>query len=1427
MLSSLKGKDILGGMNKDTYLTQLNNAIKLNSTSFNAWKTNLPTKELQKFGEIVYKSNEKINTFDSYVKKSSQGLKGFSSAFGSTMKSVATNMGVMLAVTLAFKAVAWAFDKLNVTFEEQKEKVDGLTEGYNKLQTELDNLKSKNPSELTQSEKDRISYLEYRLKLEKQLLDIENRKLADSAIYGKGDITSGGIQSNTANLNVDFITNGGVIDDQLNKLAEVRKAIQNIDVNDPNFSSKLESLSNKEQKINDILDERKNKYTELEVQYLKNADDIKAIIDSGAYANDKKALKDAQGLMDYNLNQAKLVRDVILETQNTTSHVDFYSSDGFKKVEEDLKSLASQGKLTADALADNKYSELNELMKSLGITIEDLIRKMNGMSSDSEAAMAPLTSAVDEYSSAISALPAQLAEIEDIQSKVNDGYSFSYDEIEKLKSKYPELEKAIYRTADGWGIEKDAVDLLHTSTGELGDQYLNVQKTMTEALNSDMAARLSNLGIELEGIKTIADAYAEIAKARKNAGSTSLPEGTSGATLPSSNADFKKLIGISTASQDVIDYGKTVEKFGELQNKLKDIQAGRVSGGSPSKSKSKSSKEDYKAEIDKYKELSDAVEAVRDSIEKLKLDYDNTDSLEEQIRIKEQLITLYEDEKKALDALNKARDIEIAQNAEKLRKAGFQVEYDPASDSLQIKNREHLNSLSQKTIKEYEDLIKKTDDLNDANRENAKQWMELGYTISGAAKEIDKLKSDQYDAYIEDAEHSIELLSNRNDSLGKSITIIQDMMEQAAQRRNDLIAKGYEANKKAIQKLESDWISYYDRRIEAEKKVLEAQKESKDATINAVTSLLDDQIKGIDDQIKALQKLNDERKEALDLQKAQADLDAAREQKTKRVLRKGLGFVQEADQDAIAEAQENLSDIQYNNRISALEKEKEVIEEYKELWSSIPDEYEKAQNELIAEQELGAHWEDKITDIRLTTYKSFKNDYFDLQDDIADKTEELNNHLNEQYIQMVNTFQQMAELMGKTPSGSNSIESMMSESDKAAIKAAQSAYNTAKAQGNKTAMDSAHSMAESIRDKYRTGSTSTSDITPTGTPITNASNTTSYTKQPYELVSTTKTGGSSSGGNSSLKAEYERQLSLAKQYGGSDAYKSRLESAIAREVSGAGHTIETYNNGTTTSTIVKATNQAEATMSADDIRKKNEASVKNNTNSLDKLGTGLKGNTNATEYAGNTISDAADTMAESNKETASSFTSAISSFIGSLGSSSSDGGSSKTNSRVETGSSSSSSSSSSSAFSAVKKLASSATSAVKSVVSKLTSSKKKASGGINLPADTYNTDELGDELKIEPQQGNWVTVTNGTSILPADISRNLMDFGSDPTAYLRQASANQIAGVTRIQNNNTTPITHVSIAKLETNLPGVKNVMEFMEELNNLPQLLNQYNSKS
>lgn len=240
------------------------------------------------------------------------------------------------------------------------------------------------------------------------------------------------------------------------------------------------------------------------------------------------------------------------------------------------------------------------------------------------------------------------------------------------------------------------------------------------------------------------------------------------------------------------------------------------------------------------------------------------------------------------------------------------------------------------------------------------------------------------------------------------------MMNAAVERMMKLAKEGYEKNKDEIQDLQRDWMDYYDKRLEREKEILEMQLDKKDGALDAVINLIDEQIKQLDDELDSMKKLNEERKEALELQKAQAALDKAKDQKVRKVLRDGKGYVYEADEDAVKEAEENLADLKYESKVSSIEKEKEKLEEYKNLWAEIPNLFEKYQNELLAEQILGAGWEQKILDGRLDVYNDFKDSYFDLQQDIFDKTEELNNHMNQEYLDMMEMFQKMTE-MAETP----------------------------------------------------------------------------------------------------------------------------------------------------------------------------------------------------------------------------------------------------------------------------------------------------------------------------------------------------------------------------------------------------------------------------
>lgn len=434
------------------------------------------------------------------------------------------------------------------------------------------------------------------------------------------------------------------------------------------------------------------------------------------------------------------------------------------------------------------------------------------------------------------------------------------------------------------------------------------------------------------------------------------------------------------------------------------------SSGSKGSKGGSGSKDKYTADIDKYKELSDAVENVKDKIDELNDAYDATDNIDEQISLKNVLIGLYKDEQDALTKLNNARDKEISDNVARLRQKGFKIDYDAKSDTLVIKNREYLNKLSQGTIKDTEALIKSTEDLNDKNKESLSTWKELNYKISDVNKAINELKHTQYENNVKDQEHLIELLANRKDAEGMDVSIYKELMNSTFTEWYRLVKQGYQVNKETIQDMEKAWKDYYDKRLESEKEILEKQKESKDNALSAVIDLIDNQIKGIDDEIDAMKKLNEERQEALDLQQKQAAADKANSQKTNKVLTKDKGWVYKADEDAIREAEQALANAKFDKRVSDLEKEKEKLEEYKNMWEELPDLFDKQQNRLLAAEQLGANWERNVLDQRLDVYNRFKDGYLGVQQDIKDKTDELEQHLSATYVNMMKVFELMYKI---------------------------------------------------------------------------------------------------------------------------------------------------------------------------------------------------------------------------------------------------------------------------------------------------------------------------------------------------------------------------------------------------------------------------------
>lgn len=111
-------------------------------------------------------------------------------------------------------------------------------------------------------------------------------------------------------------------------------------------------------------------------------------------------------------------------------------------------------------------------------------------------------------------------------------------------------------------------------------------------------------------------------------------------------------------------------------------------------------------------------------------------------------------------------------------------------------------------------------------------------------------------------------------------------------------------------------------------------KEHTDKLISYQNKLLDKQLANLEAQKESLKDINNQREYENKLIEARLKLEEASKQK-KRVYRAGVGWVYEADQEAIASAQKELEDLDREKEASALEKQIELLQQQKEALNNI------------------------------------------------------------------------------------------------------------------------------------------------------------------------------------------------------------------------------------------------------------------------------------------------------------------------------------------------------------------------------------------------------------------------------------------------------------------------------------------------------------
>lgn len=595
--------------------------------------------------------------------------------------------------------------------------------------------------------------------------------------------------------------------------------------------------------------------------------------------------------------------------------------------------------------------------------------------------------AMDELLSNVSSLVSQTRNLSDAQDDyiliskaVNKEAYLTGEQVGVLCGKYPELQEQLRLTEQGWSLESGAMDVVQNSLYGLQSAYGATQAAMNNAVVNGVSARLKNLGLEISGIQAIINAYNSLSQSKaavkakvesqyKKAGVPldNWAKDASGyyGTVTDANGN-SAIIDKDTESmmKQVADAQKALDQaqstIGSLSGKVG--HSGSSSGGSSGGSGGSGSGSSTDKWLEAYEK------------ERATLDYQREKDLINEQRYYTGIEALWQKYFKG-KAKYVEKDRELDLELYKMRQSLAEDWISDKQHEIDMLDKRANTEVKQIVI--YRQLMDKVhalaneargrglSDDDDYIQNLQKQWWEFSNSIDSLNKQMLDNALSGIDAYIEQMD-AYETWGNDN-------------AYEARKRYIELIDHAY---KRAIISEEE----YQERRVEAEKNAFEAlkkireaeldeRKEATEAAISVVEDRIDREIEALEKQKQALQDKNDEEDRAIELQRLQDALDAAKRNRNRRVYYEDKGWVWEADQQAIADAQKELDDFHTDEAIREIEKQIDAWEEYKESFTKIPDEYKKAQDKLKAEMLLGYDWESDVVNKRIDLQEKLRKSY--------------------------------------------------------------------------------------------------------------------------------------------------------------------------------------------------------------------------------------------------------------------------------------------------------------------------------------------------------------------------------------------------------------------------------------------------------------------
>jgi hypothetical protein len=547
----------------------------------------------------------------------------------------------------------------------------------------------------------------------------------------------------------------------------------------------------------------------------------------------------------------------------------------------------------ATQASSNTITEIKTAQQALAdqynagtITLAEYISKLNELKESSR-----------EYEKQAYDLGTASEYLASVSKKVAEGDSLTKDEKEQLIALYPDLQNAIYKTADGWTIEQTAVDLLNGSITTLQTAYINAQNAMTELAAIAVGQRLNITDAELKAVQSTADAYALLA-------------GKKGATGTSYSEHELKMWGNITdpTVTNTLALGKAREQIAALQKNLGKVNTPALASNKSSSSPSAIDSQDMaSAFIKAANAQSELTKFQGDSLERQIKQAESAKDYAKQIELQNQLLA---NQKQQIADLGIANE-KIHAEADRLRSNSA---YGNASNSWFDVNGE----ASAEYIKLLESFAGKTDKAS-------KQAYE---SITDLFNSLYKLKQGWKD--------NTQEVYALQDSISALSTTINQTQRDALQTVSDMEDQIVELYEKEFDEKMDDLDEWYDEK--KEKKLLDKR--------------LDDFRRNIQDQKDALQDQQDQESFDKELADKQAELAKIQAQINElslsaasgdRVANAQLDELKEQLAEKQAEIDEFVSDRSYEMQQDALDNSLSNFEDYIDAQQDLLDEQYEAE----------------------------------------------------------------------------------------------------------------------------------------------------------------------------------------------------------------------------------------------------------------------------------------------------------------------------------------------------------------------------------------------------------------------------------------------------------------------------------------------------